>query len=55
MGAVIELDGLQVTLGGRVILKDLRGSLSGQSVGLLGPNGAGKSTLLNTLLGFHLP
>ena len=55
MGAVIELDGLQVTLGGRVILKELRGSLSGRSVGLLGPNGAGKSTLLNTLLGFHPP
>ena len=55
MPGVIELDGLEVRLGGRLILKNLNGSLSGQSVGLLGPNGAGKSTLINTLLGFHKP
>ncbi len=55
MAGVIQLDALQVRLGGRLILKDLSGSLSGRSVGLLGPNGAGKSTLLNTLLGFHKP
>ena len=52
MAAVIELDGLEVRLGGRVILKQLKGSLSGRAIGLLGPNGAGKSTLINTLLGF---
>jgi len=55
MDPVIELDGLEVRFGERVILKQLRASLTGRSIGLLGPNGAGKSTLLNTLLGFHKP
>lgn len=53
MPAVIELDGLEVWLGGRPVLKGLTGAFDGRSMGLLGPNGAGKSTLLNTLLGFH--
>jgi ABC-2 type transport system ATP-binding protein len=53
MESVIELEGLSVRLGGREILKDLRGSLRGKAIGLLGPNGAGKTTLLHTLLGFH--
>ena len=48
---VIELDALEVRFGTRTILKKLKASLSGRSIGLLGPNGAGKSTLLNTLLG----
>ena len=52
---VIELDGLQVRLGGRVVLNGLTGELRGNAIGLLGPNGAGKSTLINTLLGFHEP
>jgi len=55
MESVIDLDGLEVRFGGRPILKGLRASLTGRSIGLLGPNGAGKSTLLNTLLGFHQP
>lgn len=55
MDPVIELEGLEVRFGGRPILKKLRASLTGRSIGLLGPNGAGKSTLLNTLLGFHAP
>ncbi len=50
---LLELDGLEVSLAGRPILKDLRGSLAGQVVGLLGPNGAGKTTLFNTILGFY--
>jgi ABC-2 type transport system ATP-binding protein len=49
---VIELAGLGVRFGNRDILKDLRVSLSGRTIGLLGPNGAGKSTLIQTLLGF---
>ena len=49
----IELDALEVRLGGRTILNGLTGVLRGQAIGLLGPNGAGKSTLINTLLGFH--
>jgi len=53
--AVIELDGLEVRLGDRVILNRLSGALKGKAIGLLGPNGSGKSTLINTLLGFHAP
>lgn len=55
MNPVIELDGLEVRLGKRTILKKLKASLTGRAIGLLGPNGAGKSTLLNTLLGFYKP
>jgi ABC-2 type transport system ATP-binding protein len=55
MDPVIELDGLEVRFGNRVILKKLTAKLTGRAIGLLGPNGAGKSTLLNTLLGFHRP
>jgi ABC-2 type transport system ATP-binding protein len=55
MESVIDLDGLEVRFGERAILKNLKASLTGRSIGLLGPNGAGKSTLLNTLLGFHRP
>src|SRR5665811_1797740 len=51
--ANIELDDLEVRLGGRVVLDGLRGSLQGRAIGLLGPNGSGKSTLINTLLGFN--
>lgn len=52
---IIELQGLEVRLGGRPILQGLNASLSGRCIGLLGPNGAGKTTLLHTLLGFHPP
>jgi ABC-2 type transport system ATP-binding protein len=55
MEPVIELDGLEVCLGGRPVLKNLKAALTGRSIGLLGPNGAGKSTLLNILLGFYQP
>lgn len=55
MAKVIELDNLQIRLGGRVILDRLAGTLSGKCIGLLGPNGSGKSTLINTLLGFYRP
>ncbi len=52
---VLDLQGLEVKLGKRQILKGLTASLSGRCIGLLGPNGAGKTTLLHTLLGFHPP
>lgn len=55
MTPVIELDQLEVRLGGRTILDKLNGSVTGRAIGLLGPNGAGKSTLINALLGFHPP
>jgi ABC-2 type transport system ATP-binding protein len=53
--AVVELEGLEVSLGGRPILKGLNARLAGRCIGLLGPNGAGKTTLLHTLLGFYKP
>src|SRR5687767_5043008 len=53
--ALLELDRLEVRLGGRTVLAGLTGTLSGRVVGLLGPNGAGKTTLLSTLLGFYQP
>lgn len=53
--AVIELDRLEVRLGGKPVLNGLTGELRGKAIGLLGPNGAGKSSLINTLLGFHTP
>ena len=46
MQPLIELAGLGVRFGARDILKDLRVSLSGRTIGLLGPNGAG------TLVGY---
>jgi ABC-2 type transport system ATP-binding protein len=52
---VLELDDLGVRFGQRDILKDLRLSLSGRTIGRLGPNGAGKSTLIQTLVGFVKP
>jgi ABC-type multidrug transport system ATPase subunit len=55
MNPTIELQGLEVQLGGRTILRGLTGVLKSRAIGLLGPNGAGKSTLINTLLGFHSP
>src|SRR5277367_4967375 len=55
MNSVLELDSLGVRFGKREILKDLRVSLSGRTIGLLGPNGAGKSTLIQTLVGFVRP
>src|SRR5258706_4327333 len=55
MNPTIELNGLEVQLGGRTILHGLTGMLKSRAIGLLGPNGDGKSTLINTLLGFHAP
>ena len=55
MNSVLELDGLAVRFGKREILKDLRSTLSGRTIGLLGPNGAGKSTLIQALVGFVRP
>ena len=52
---IVDLDGLEVRLGGRTVLAGVTGELQGHAIGLLGPNGAGKSTLINTLLGFHEP
>jgi ABC-2 type transport system ATP-binding protein len=50
---VVDLEGLEVRLSNRIVLKGITGALRGHAIGLLGPNGAGKSTLIHTLLGFH--
>ena len=43
---------LKVTLGGKVIFKDLDMDVDkGDKIGLFGPNGAGKTTLIRALLG----
>lgn len=53
-GAVLEVSGLTVNLGGRSILRDLSFSLAaGQVVAIVGRNGVGKTTLLRVLAGLQ--
>jgi zinc transport system ATP-binding protein len=53
---VLELEGVGVEIGDRVLLRDISFYLQrGEFMCLLGPNGAGKSTLLKTFLGFLKP
>ncbi|MEO3929143.1 anchored repeat-type ABC transporter ATP-binding subunit [Micromonosporaceae bacterium B7E4] len=48
----LDIDDLNVDLGGRPVLRDVRLHVEpGELVGLLGPNGAGKTTLLRAVLG----
>jgi len=48
---VVEANGLEVGIAGRVLLADATFALErGQHVGLVGPNGSGKTTLLETIL-----
>jgi iron complex transport system ATP-binding protein len=50
--AFLAAQGLNVTLAGRLVLRDVTLSLSpGHLVALVGPNGAGKTTLLRALAG----
>lgn len=51
MSAWIELDGVRLSRGGRVVLDNISCALSGRAIGLVGANGAGKSTLIGALLG----
>ncbi|MDM4721206.1 anchored repeat-type ABC transporter ATP-binding subunit [Micromonospora sp. WMMA1363] len=47
----LDIEGLDVDLGGRPVLRDVHLHLDrGELVGLLGPNGAGKTTLLRAVL-----
>jgi NitT/TauT family transport system ATP-binding protein len=61
---LIKAEGVNVTLGGCPILRDLNlevkdlrrpGAVAGQVVGLLGPSGVGKTTLFRVLAGLDRP
>ncbi|HEY3550990.1 MAG TPA: ABC-F family ATP-binding cassette domain-containing protein [Gaiellaceae bacterium] len=48
---VVEADGLEVAIGGRVLLHDATFAVErGEHVALVGPNGSGKTTLLEKLV-----
>jgi ATP-binding cassette subfamily F protein 3 len=48
---VVEAEGLELTIGERVLIDDASFALErGEHVGLIGPNGSGKTTLLETIL-----
>jgi ATP-binding cassette, subfamily F, member 3 len=48
---VVEADGLEVAIGGRILLRDATFALErGEHVALVGPNGSGKTTLLEKLV-----
>ena len=50
--AALRVDGINVLLGGRPVLKDVSFDASyGEVFSILGPNGAGKSTLLKAIAG----
>ncbi|MSP12283.1 MAG: ATP-binding cassette domain-containing protein [Chloroflexi bacterium] len=54
--AVVELEHVNIQLGGRDILEDINFTVTeGEFIVMLGPNGAGKSTLLKLLLGLINP
>jgi len=53
---VAELEGVNMSFGGRAIVKDLNlRVMRGDRLGLLGPNGVGKTTLLRLILGESAP
>ena len=53
---VVEAEGLELAVPGRVLLRDVSFALErGEHVALVGPNGSGKTTLLETALGRRAP
>src|ERR1700722_18157167 len=54
--AVLDVEGISVSLGGRQILDKVSFSVEpGEFTGLIGSNGAGKTTLLRVILGLQTP
>ncbi len=50
--SVLDLEGVELTVGGRLLVRDLTLHLVGRDrVGIIGPNGAGKTSLLLAVLG----
>ncbi|MFP3951986.1 MAG: Fe-S cluster assembly ATPase SufC [Candidatus Bathyarchaeia archaeon] len=49
---LLEIDGLQVDIEGKTVLKDINlGLEEGENYILFGPNGSGKTTLINAIMG----
>ena len=56
MMALIEVEGVHVRFGDRVVLEEINLSVNeGELHGIMGPNGAGKTTFFNTLTGSVKP
>jgi zinc/manganese transport system ATP-binding protein len=56
MSAVVELDHVIISIGGRDVLADASFSIEpGEFIGVLGPNGSGKTTLMRAILGLLPP
>jgi iron complex transport system ATP-binding protein len=54
VSALLELEGLTVRRGARIVVEDVSlGVAAGEVLGLVGPNGAGKTTLLRAALGLQ--
>ena len=53
--ALISLERVSVTLGGRTLFEDLDLRLHRDRIAVIGPNGAGKTTLLQVMLGHRAP
>ena len=53
---VIELEGVEVSYGGRRVLRDVNLTVRSRDyLGIIGPNGGGKSTLLKVIVGLKKP